>query len=570
MAARGDRRVEAVLLEVLRRGPRNVLEIRRALKRRVPRLFRRPEGRLHPFLHGLLARGTIHVLPAAAEGLARYGHGPAPSGAAAPRRAAGAPKPEAEHIARTMASAVRDPTSRARVAADVAAHLGLLRREGDPRAFGSPRSLRTLMRRVDRRRPTVLFPDGFADLVRKLVLHEGPWLLGAIVVFLLVRTFVAEVFYIPSASMVPTLLEGDRVVVFKPGGRERPTRWAILTFDRDGTTYVKRAVGLGGERILLQGGDVYLDGELAVKPDPLRQALRFPYRSWDLSRPADAAAWAVAPGGLGEALRRYAGPALWSGRPDGGRDAARWALSHRDVRLRDVYFTLEGVRAPGGTLEVELGYGRPEETEPGGHWVLRLSLTDRGLGLRIRRRTAAGRDAGETWLVRPAGVAVGGVPTGSLTLELSFVDGVVRAVAPGTAPFVRRLGADVPPRGAVVTPGFRVAGAGTRAERLVLEKDLHYSEAGEIAVVPLTSDEAPGTYAHPVPPGHVFFLGDNTHNSRDSRFQKMGDVPQEALIGPVVFRILPPMRTGPGEWGGGPEAKPGGGRGVQVHPGSAT
>jgi len=42
-----------------------------------------------------------------------------------------------------------------------------------------------------------------------------------------------------------------------------------------------------------------------------------------------------------------------------------------------------------------------------------------------------------------------------------------------------------------------------------------------------------------VPDGCVFLLGDNRTNSTDSRYQEIGCIPQDDLIGPVVVRLLP-------------------------------
>jgi signal peptidase I len=103
------------------------------------------------------------------------------------------------------------------------------------------------------------------------------------VVFLGFRTVLFQPFTIPSASMEPNLLEGDYIVVSKfaygvshyslplspPlfGGRVfgRPAqRGDIVVFKlpRDGRTdYVKRVVGLPGDRIQMRNGAVWLNGK---------------------------------------------------------------------------------------------------------------------------------------------------------------------------------------------------------------------------------------------------------------------------------------------------------------------
>lgn len=52
---------------------------------------------------------------------------------------------------------------------------------------------------------------GLSGLLRETVLILG----GALVLSLVIKTFLAQAFYIPSASMQDTLIEGDRVIVSK-------------------------------------------------------------------------------------------------------------------------------------------------------------------------------------------------------------------------------------------------------------------------------------------------------------------------------------------------------------------
>jgi len=82
--------------------------------------------------------------------------------------------------------------------------------------------------------------------------------------FGIVRPFVAEVFYIPTESMVPTLEVSDRVVVNKLIYLfSVPQRGDIVVFESpDGEMdLVKRVVGVPGDSIEVVGGSLYVNEE---------------------------------------------------------------------------------------------------------------------------------------------------------------------------------------------------------------------------------------------------------------------------------------------------------------------
>jgi signal peptidase I len=93
-------------------------------------------------------------------------------------------------------------------------------------------------------------------------------LIAAVILALVIRTFVAEPRFIPSASMVPTLELGDRLVVEKISYKLHPPAYAdIVVFavppqlQAEGyqadQAFIKRAIGLPGDRISLKNGRVY-------------------------------------------------------------------------------------------------------------------------------------------------------------------------------------------------------------------------------------------------------------------------------------------------------------------------
>lgn len=127
--------------------------------------------------------------------------------------------------------------------------------------------------------------------------RELPMLLViAFLLAFLLRTFVVQVFYIPSGSMEPTLQVNDRMVVEKITYRFRePERGEVVVFEGESTAptdenaniieravrgfgqfvgvvpasardFVKRVVGLPGDEILIEAGQVYVNGEPLDEP----------------------------------------------------------------------------------------------------------------------------------------------------------------------------------------------------------------------------------------------------------------------------------------------------------------
>jgi signal peptidase I len=125
--------------------------------------------------------------------------------------------------------------------------------------------------------------------------------LVAVVVAIVVKTFLVQAFYIPSASMVPTLEVGDRVFVNKfvydigdvhrgdvivfenPNSEALPDRGIVGGFlhwlgegigfaQPEDEDFIKRVIGLPGETIEIRDNVVYVDGEPLDEPYLTEQA----------------------------------------------------------------------------------------------------------------------------------------------------------------------------------------------------------------------------------------------------------------------------------------------------------
>ncbi len=90
----------------------------------------------------------------------------------------------------------------------------------------------------------------------------------AILLALVIRFFLFEVFVVEGRSMFPTLEEHERLVVNKLVYRfDEPHPGDIIVFEfepkRD---FIKRVIGVGGDIIEIRDGQVYRNGEIVDEP----------------------------------------------------------------------------------------------------------------------------------------------------------------------------------------------------------------------------------------------------------------------------------------------------------------
>ena len=112
-------------------------------------------------------------------------------------------------------------------------------------------------------------------------------LAGALSIAILIRSLVIQPFYIPSSSMEPTLLVGDRIFVskytygyskhsfpFSPNFSNNrffpksPKQGDLIVFKTPAdnrTDYIKRLIGLPGDEIQFINGDLYINNKKIIR-----------------------------------------------------------------------------------------------------------------------------------------------------------------------------------------------------------------------------------------------------------------------------------------------------------------
>lgn len=125
----------------------------------------------------------------------------------------------------------------------------------------------------------------------------------AVAMALILKFFVVEAYQIPTGSMQPTILGDaqagihDRILADKTVTLLRdPRRWEVMIFRfplDERRLYVKRIVGLPGETLEILGGDVWIDGAIARKPDHVNESV---LRSIHGDEPMDVGRWFRAEG----------------------------------------------------------------------------------------------------------------------------------------------------------------------------------------------------------------------------------------------------------------------------------
>ena len=124
-------------------------------------------------------------------------------------------------------------------------------------------------------------------ITKNIIIDNFKTLFYAFVIAIIIRSLLIQPFYIPSSSMEPTLLVGDRLFVTKysfgyskhsfpfspPILKKRimftePTRGDVVVFKTPAdnrTDYIKRLIGLPGDKIQFINSNLYIDNSEILK-----------------------------------------------------------------------------------------------------------------------------------------------------------------------------------------------------------------------------------------------------------------------------------------------------------------
>ena len=125
--------------------------------------------------------------------------------------------------------------------------------------------------------------------IKHIILDNIKTLMGALLIAILIRSLIIQPFYIPSSSMEPTLLVGDRIFVskysygyskhsfpFSPNFSnnrfffKRPEQGDLIVFKTPAdnrTDYIKRLIGKEGDEIQFVDGDLFINGSKVIREE---------------------------------------------------------------------------------------------------------------------------------------------------------------------------------------------------------------------------------------------------------------------------------------------------------------
>jgi signal peptidase I len=110
----------------------------------------------------------------------------------------------------------------------------------------------------------------------KSKIRQYMWTVGiALVIAIILRTFVVQGYRIPSGSMEDSLLKGDFILAYKLAYRfeKEPKPGDIIIFDyplNPSKTFIKRIIASPGETVQIINKTLYIEGKVAIPLYPIK------------------------------------------------------------------------------------------------------------------------------------------------------------------------------------------------------------------------------------------------------------------------------------------------------------
>jgi len=387
-----------------------------------------------------------------------------------------------------------------------------------------------------------------------------PWrgLLVLAVLIGLVRVIFCAVLRVQSGSMEPTLhgdpAHGDELLVFTPYYKVwSPERFDLAMFDRPSNEdtqdlaaekmNVKRVVGLPGESIRIDDGDLYVTSAGGTVEKRIA-------KSYDDFRPMLIRRFFERFGAVFESHFTYDPEEV---RPEaggitmiGGENktlGAEIALSPQAVALDDGWMDASGLDHPGELPEQDMLFDLEVTVQkPTACMNFSFNIGVSEFSFDIVPR-APGHDVSATRMsdgpIEPFREQVREISAGSKhRLEFFFIDGQVGVAVDGRKALCEALspvGGSMGAGRGLSHPRFSVWASDARLTKFEVWRDVHYTE-------PSGAKYAGRSSSYAIPDDSIFVLGDNSRDSIDSRFY--GAVPLKSLQGFPFFIVGPKARMG--------------------------